>query len=118
MHRQPLTHVLEEVDHLCHTVAIIRDGHVVTVEDVVDLRSRAGRNVTIRFAERVDPAVFTALDGVRDVAVHDHTISLRASGDLDRLVKASADFHVVDLVSTPPDLEEIFLGFYQPGQTT
>jgi ABC-2 type transport system ATP-binding protein len=112
------SHVLEEVDHLCQTVAIIREGRVIAVEDVADLRTRAGRNVTIRFAEPVDAAVFTALGGVRDVAVNDHTVSLRASGDLDQLIKATADYHVIDLVSTPPDLEEIFLGYYQPGPTT
>ena len=107
------SHVLEEVDHLCHTVAIIRDGRIVAVEDVADLRACAGRNITIRFAEHVDPAFFAALAGVSDVAVHDHTVSMRASGDLDRLIKAAADHHVIDLVSTPPDLEEIFLGYYQ-----
>ena len=50
------SHVLDEVDHLCHTVAIIRDGRIVAVEDVADLRARAGRKVTIRFADPVDPA--------------------------------------------------------------
>ena len=39
---------------------------------------------------------------------------MRVSGDVDRLVKLVAGHHVVDLVSTPPDLEEIFLGYYQP----
>lgn len=29
-------------------------------------------------------------------------------------MKVTAEHHVVDLVSTPPDLEEIFLGYYQP----
>ncbi len=48
------SHVLDEVDHLCHTVAIIRDGRIVAVEDVADLRARAGRKVTIRFADAVD----------------------------------------------------------------
>ena len=112
------SHVLDEVDHLCHTVAIIRDGRIIAVEDVDDLRARAGRNVTIRFAEPVSAADFSALDGVADVVVHDRTVSLRANGDLDRLVKLSADHHVVDLVSTPPDLEEIFLGYYQPEPTS
>ena len=108
------SHVLDEVDHLCHTVAIIRDGRIVAVEDVADLRARAGRKVTIRFADPVDPATFAALDGVSDLVVADRTVSMRVSGDLDRLVKAAAAHHVVDLVSTPPDLEEIFLAYYQP----
>lgn len=55
------SHVLEEVDHLCDTVAIIRDGRIVAVEDIGDLQVRAGRNLTITFAEPVDPAVFASL---------------------------------------------------------
>ena len=38
---------------------------------------------------------------------------MRVSGDLDRLLKTAASHHIVDLVSTPPDLEEIFLGYYR-----
>ena len=110
------SHVLDEVDHLCHTVAIIRDGRIVAVEDVADLRARAGRKVTIRFADPVDPTTFTALDGVSELTVRDRTVSMRVSGDLDRLVKAAARHHIVDLVSTPPDLEEIFLGYYQQDE--
>ena len=105
------SHILDEVDHLCHTVAIIRDGRIVAVEDVADLRARAGRKVTIRFAEPVNAAVFTALENVRDVDARDHSVSMRVGGDLDRLVKAAARHHIVDLVSIPPELEEILLGY-------
>ena len=107
------SHILDEVDHLCHSVAIIRDGRIIAVDDVADLRARAGRRVTIRFAEPVDPTVFAGLDGVRDVEIRDSSVSMRASGDLDQLVKVAAERHIVDLVSIPPDLEEIFLGYYR-----
>jgi ABC-2 type transport system ATP-binding protein len=110
------SHVLDEVDHLCHTVAIIRDGRIVAVEDVADLRARAGRNVTIRFADPVDADTFATKDGVTEVAVHDRTVSMRVRGDLDQLLKTAARHHIVDLVSTPPDLEEIFLGYYRQDE--
>jgi ABC-2 type transport system ATP-binding protein len=110
------SHILDEVDHLCRTVAIIRDGRIVAVEDVADLRARAGRKLTIRFAERVDPAIFATLDGVRDIVMKDRTIFMRMSGEVDLVLKAAAQHHVVDLVSTPPDLEEIFLGYYRQDQ--
>ena len=41
---------------------------------------------------------------------------MRVSGDLDRLLKTAARHHIVDLVSTPPDLEEIFLGYYRQDE--
>ncbi len=107
------SHVLDEVDHLCHTVGIIKEGRIIAVEDVTDLRQRAGRNMTMRFADPVDADVFARLPNVSDVTLHGDTVSLRASGDLDQVVKLGAQHHLVDLVSTPPDLEEIFLGYYE-----
>jgi ABC-2 type transport system ATP-binding protein len=107
------SHVLDEVDHLCHSVGIIRAGRLVAVENVNDLRTRAGRNVTIRFSDIVDPAPFLALDGAHHVTSHDRSIMMRVSGEIDSLVKLAATHHVVDLVSSPPQLEEIFLGYYR-----
>jgi ActR/RegA family two-component response regulator len=40
-------------------------------------------------------------------------VRLTATGDLDAVVKAVADHAVVDLLSQPADLEEIFLTFYR-----
>jgi ABC-2 type transport system ATP-binding protein len=108
------SHVLDEVDHLCQRVGIIREGRLTAVEYMEDLRTRAGRKVTIRFADVVDPAPFVALTGVQDVEVTGRTLSLRTHGDLDQLMKIAAANHIVDLVSTPPDLEEIFLHYYEP----
>jgi ABC-2 type transport system ATP-binding protein len=108
------SHVLDEVEHLCHTVAVIRDGRIVAVEDITQLRTRAGRKVTIRFADPIDPTAFAAA-GVTDLVVHDRSVSMRVRGELDLIVKAAARHHIIDLVSTPPDLEEIFLGYYQEG---
>jgi ABC-2 type transport system ATP-binding protein len=108
------SHVLDEIDHLCHRVGIIRDGRLVAVDNVADLRARAGRNITIRFADIVDPAPFVRLDGASDVVVHDRSIVMRMSGELDGLLKLAAAHHVVDLLSSPPQLEEIFLGYYRP----
>ncbi len=107
------SHVLDEVDHLCHRVGIIREGRLVTVENVADLRGRAGRIVILRFADDIDVTPFRRLDGVREVKVDGRALTLRIAGELDSLVKLAALHHVVDLISSPPDLEEIFLGYYR-----
>ena len=107
------SHVLDEVGHLCNRVGIIRSGELVAVEDVERLRARAMREVTIRFADEIDPAPFRALPGVADVQLRGRRLSLRAGGDLDRLVKLAARHRVVDFVSAPVDLDELFLTYYQ-----
>jgi len=106
------SHVLDEVQHLCDQVAIIRDGRLVDVEAVSSLRERAVREVTIRFADDVDVAPFVALPGVRDVTVRDHSLHLHLVGEADALVKLAAAHRVLEFSSAPPDLDDLFLHFY------
>ncbi len=47
------SHIMPEVERVCDRVAIIREGSVVTVEDVATLKSRALRRLEIHFAEPV-----------------------------------------------------------------
>jgi len=106
------SHRLDEVQQVCDRVGIIADGRLVAVDRVDDLRHHAWRTVTVEFASTVDPAPFAALAGVDRVEVDGTTLRLRAVGDLDALVKLAAAHHVVDLVSEPPELEEIFLSYF------
>ena len=109
------SHRLDEVQQVCDRVGIVRDGRLVAVERVDELREQAWRAVTVHFAAPVDPAPFAALPGVSAVTVDGNRLHLRATGDLDALVKLAAAHHVVDLVSAPPALEEIFLTYFGAG---
>jgi ABC-2 type transport system ATP-binding protein len=114
------SHVLSEVQQTCHRVGIIRDGALVTVANVEELRDQAQRKVQITFADRVDAAEFEALAELRGVAVTEPTTGgsvLRAtlSGSPDGLVKAAAKHDVVDLLAEEPELEELFFTFYERG---
>ncbi len=42
-------------------------------------------------------------------------LTFTAAGHLDAVVKAAAAFEVVDFVSQPADLDEIFLTYYRGG---
>jgi len=106
------SHRLDEVQQVCDRVGIIREGRLIAVERVAELRNRAWRGVEIRFAAPVDPAPFRALPRVTNVEVDGLTLRMRAVGDLDDLVKLAAREHVVDFVSAPPELEEIFLTYF------
>ena len=111
------SHSLDEVQHVAHRVGIIREGVLATVSSVEELQDRAVRRVAIRFAEPVTPEAFAALGGVGEVAVDLAGTRLRfgVTGSLDAVVKAAARYRVVDLLSEPADLDEIFLSFYRGG---
>jgi ABC-2 type transport system ATP-binding protein len=108
------SHSLDEVEHVAHRVAIIRAGRLIDIDSVASLRERAIRHVRLTFAAAVDPAPFAALDGVRVQGVDGNALQLAApAAAMDRIVKLSASHELVDLVSSPADLEEIFLGLYR-----
>lgn len=108
------SHSLDEVQHVADRVGIIRSGRLTDVDSVDGLRERSLRHVTITFGEPVDAAAFAALDGVRITGASGQVVRLAAPEPaMDALVKAAAAHHVVDLVSQPADLEEIFLELYR-----
>jgi ABC-2 type transport system ATP-binding protein len=109
------SHDLPEVERVCDRVGIIRDGRLITVEDVGSLKTRAVRTLEIHFASPVPADAFTGLSGVQDVEVHGDVVRCGVAGSMDPVVKAAARFDVVDLSSHEPSLEDIFLAFYGSG---
>jgi len=108
------SHSLDEVQHAADRVGIIRSGRLLDVDSVAALQARALRHVTIVFTDGADAGAFAGIDGVR---IHERTPALvRLSAPesaMDAVVKAAARSHVADLVSSPADLEEIFLELYR-----
>jgi beta-exotoxin I transport system ATP-binding protein len=110
------SHSLDEVQHVADRVGIIRHGRLVGVDAVDNLRERSLRHLTITFATAANPEPFVGLDGVRLVEVDGAALKLScAESALDALVKAVAQHEIVDLVSQPADLEEIFLDLFRRG---
>jgi len=108
------SHSLDEVQHVSDRVAIIRSGKLIDVDSVEHLRGRALRHVSITFAELADPIPFAGLEGVRIVEVEGSVLRLSAPvAAMDAVVTEAARHRIVDLVSAPADLEEIFLELYR-----
>jgi ABC-2 type transport system ATP-binding protein len=106
------SHILSEVEKTCDRVGIIRDGRLVRIGRVEDLRDLAHHQVEIVFVGEVPTAAFSALPGVSDVAVTDQTMHLRVSGSITPVIRAAASYELADFVSREPSLEETFLAEY------
>jgi ABC-2 type transport system ATP-binding protein len=109
------SHVLPEVERTCDRVGIIREGKLITVENIATLKQRALRQIELHFAAPVPRDAFAHIAGVRDVTVDNSTVRCTIAGSLDALVKAAAKFEVVNIVSQEASLEDIFLTFYGGG---
>jgi len=109
------SHILSEVERTADRVAIIRDGVLVKVDSVEGLRDLAHHQVELRFAGPVPTDVFEHLPGVSEVAAQDHVLRMRVSGPITPVVRAAAQYELLDFVSREPTLEETFLAQYGRG---
>ena len=109
------SHVLSEVEKTCTRVGIIRDGRLVRVGGVHELKDIKRYEITISFAQPVPVEAFKQLDGVADVENLDNgrAVRLAMQGSADAVIKAAAKYPVVSLTSYEPSLEDIFLRYYE-----
>ncbi len=106
------SHILGEVERTCDRVAIVREGRIVRVGRVEDLRDLAHHEVELRFAAPVDPVEFAALPGVSDLSASDGVLTMRVSGSIAPVVRAAARHELEDFTSREPTLEQTFLAEY------
>jgi ABC-2 type transport system ATP-binding protein len=110
------SHTLSEVQRVADRVGIIRNGHLVDVEYVDDLRSKSIRTVELQFDGPVTASTFESVPGVRDVVVSGHQATMSFDGKMDTLLRtATARYTLIDVTTHEADLEEIFLEYYRPG---
>jgi ABC-2 type transport system ATP-binding protein len=105
------SHILAEVEKLCDTVTIIRNGRTVESGTLADLRHLTRSTVTA--STDADPSVLAALPGVHDLAVRAGRVTfLVDDAHLDGVVRALGTLGVRSLTAAPPSLEELFLRHY------
>lgn len=104
------SHILSEVQRLCSRVAIIREGEIVTIEDIKTLQKNNYKKIRIT-AEGLDQTKFS-LDGVTNLTQVDGETAFFYKGDINQIVKAVSAQPVADVLIEEPTLEEIFMHYY------
>ena len=104
------SHIFEEVERTCDRAVIIREGKLVSVEDIDDLRHHKGKIVQIRFADGKDAERFAK--SVPGATVKDGRAIAKVTGSMDALIKSASSYTVEDIDIRTETLEEIFLHFY------
>ena len=109
------SHILSEVEKTCTRVGIIREGRMVRIGGVAEVKAIKRYEITITFADAVPADAFKSLTGVGEVEnINDgHTVRIAMTGPADAVVKAAARYPVVSITSYEPSLEDIFLRYYE-----
>jgi ABC-2 type transport system ATP-binding protein len=107
------SHTLSEVERVTDRVAILRQGRLVVVDSLDNLRKVVVQRLEIEFGGPVDADEFRALPGVTEVKGDGRTVTIGFEGSADAVVKAAAAHEVQAIHPREGDLEDIFLRYYR-----
>lgn len=106
------SHILTEVQKLCRRVAIIKDGSIVKVENIHDIRENNYKNFTIEFEAPIDMDHF-GFAGITNLTQQETTLNFLFKGDINKVINSLQGKVLRNMLIEEPTLEEIFMHYYQ-----
>ena len=104
------SHVLSEIQRNCTRAAIIREGRIIACDRVEALSKTNAKRISVQGQVSLD-----SLEEIRDLKENDGIISFLYGGDIHRLLETLSAGTITDLSISDPDLDEIFLHYYENG---
>jgi ABC-2 type transport system ATP-binding protein len=104
------SHIMSEVEALCDRVAILREGKLVEMGTLAQLRHLSALTVDATFDGAVPD--LSGGPGVISVEAAGQAVRCHVRGPVGPLLKVLADAGVTELLSREPSLEELFLAQY------
>lgn len=106
------SHILSEVEKLCHRVAIIKEGKIVSEDDVAHLKSSQMSRVTLHLTNKPEHLeIHTA--GVVEKRDTLNGCTFLFKGEPRSLLKELSSLPISRISIEEPDLEEVFMHYYE-----
>ena len=106
------SHNLQEVERSCDRVGIVREGRLVDISAVQELLAEHWRSVNLVLGGPPPSGAFD-LPNVRLLAQTGQMLHLMVQGDVNPLLRRIAQLEVRDVSITTPDIEDVFMRFYE-----
>ena len=108
------SHNLPEVEKVCDRIGIIKEGNLVDVETIEEVRSHRKKEVEIYFEGPYKKEDFSQIKGVEVLESRDDYLHLFAKNvSIMPLLKLMNSHDIKDIDFSYPDLEEVFLKYYE-----
>ncbi len=104
------SHILSEVDKVCDRVGIIKDGNLVALENIENLKQKKGKKIRLKIKE--DPIVFK---GPKNAKIVNGYIEFVTEDSIDIWIKKISKYTVLDLQIQEFSMEDIFIRYYDSG---
>ena len=104
------THILSEVSKICDRVGIIKDSHLVKIEDVDSLNNN--RLTFIKITSEDNEKIKEALN-LETYELGKNTIRFKYDKDVNSLLSVLTNFNIDRILIEEPTIEEIFMHYYR-----
>ena len=104
------SHILAEIQRMCSRAAIIRKGEISAVEDIQSLLEKQMKKARFVFTAQKD---LSYIEGVQNPIWTNNKLTFDYIGPVKDLIKWMNDLDLKDAVLEEPDLETIFMNYYQ-----
>ncbi|GAA0719307.1 ABC transporter ATP-binding protein [Clostridium malenominatum] len=104
------SHNLTEVEEFCDRVAIIREGKIIEVKNILDFANKKVKRITLKLSEDIREKL-TSL-GAENLEVNKNTISFNYNGDINKLLSLITKYKLEDLIIEEKKLSEVFMSYY------
>ncbi len=106
------SHILSEVQRICDRVAIIKEGKIINVEKIENLIKINLKHIKITTDTTVTNETFK-LAKITDLEINGQNIKFKYAGNINELIEKLREVNILDLVIEEPDLEDIFMHYYE-----
>ena len=104
------SHVLSEIQKNCSRAAIIKEGRLIALDSVENLSKTSAKRVVLHGVNEVPEGL-----SVKSVEAAADSVSFLFNGDIKELLNAVNALPINDMTITEPQLEEIFMHYYEKG---
>ncbi len=103
------SHILSEVQKICHRVGIIKDGTLLKVQDIGQMGEESYQSVSFTTVESLEQF---QLEGAQNIQRMENGFSFMYRGDCNRLLTKLGEYPLKHIEISEPSLEDIFMHYY------
>jgi ABC-2 type transport system ATP-binding protein len=105
------SHVLSEIQKMCDQVAIVKEGRILKIDSVENLRGSLYKTIRINFNDLKEMMNFE-IQGSAGVTFKEKQMEFIYNGDMNSLANTLSKYNIDNLWVEEPSLEDIFMHFY------
>lgn len=110
------SHSFEEIEKTCDRAGIIRDGRLVSIEDISSLKNDKVQKFIVRIGSKadVDRLLRSSLSTVKK---DESRVEIKVDGNLKEMLTILSRLDVRELNVVPRTIEDVFMKFYEKGES-